>query len=161
MNITPQTKTNKGCQEWATPQWLIDWIENETGPIDLDVCASPKNAKAPRFFTEADDGLKQCWEGMNVFCNPPYKETSKWVNKAIHELSHRPEHHTYIWFLAPASTGTRWFHKAWERGSLRLFKGRVRFEPPPGVKASTPSIDNALFCFGTGINEKRLIGYIE
>lgn len=48
----------------------------------LDVCATSGNAKLPRFFTEAQDGLKQSWAGERVWCNPPFSNIVAWVEKA-------------------------------------------------------------------------------
>jgi site-specific DNA-methyltransferase (adenine-specific) len=58
-------------EEYATPNWLFDLLEDEVGGFDIDVCATAQNAKCKRFFTKAIDGLKQKWEG-NIFGNFPY-----------------------------------------------------------------------------------------
>lgn len=48
----------------------------------VDACALPHNAKLPRFFSPAQDGLLQDWSGERVFCNPPYSNIEPWVIKA-------------------------------------------------------------------------------
>lgn len=48
----------------------------------LDVCATASNAKLPRFYTEADDGLASSWIGERVWCNPPFSDIGAWVAKA-------------------------------------------------------------------------------
>ena len=55
---------------WATPQDFFDKL-NAVFKFDLDVCALPENAKCERFFSPADDGLKQEWTGT-CWMNPPY-----------------------------------------------------------------------------------------
>ena len=45
--------------DWATPRVFFERQSQAYGPFDLDVCASPENAKCARHFTESDDGLKQ------------------------------------------------------------------------------------------------------
>ncbi len=66
---------------WATPQAFFDSINAEFG-FELDVCATPDNAKCEKFFTKDDDGLAQEWRGI-VWMNPPYgREIGAWMKKA-------------------------------------------------------------------------------
>lgn len=48
--------------DWATPQAFFDLLDSEFH-FTLDPCANESNHKCARFFTEADDGLKQPWGG--------------------------------------------------------------------------------------------------
>lgn len=112
-----------GNTEWETPQDLFD-ILNKVYKFDLDVCATSENAKCPRYFTKAQDGLSQEWKGK-IWCNPPYgREIDKWVKKA---------HESYkagatVVMLLPARTDTKWIHE-WVFGSaITIFlKGRLKF----------------------------------
>ena len=45
---------------WETPQELFDELDREFH-FTLDVCAVPENAKCERYFTPAQNGLKQDW----------------------------------------------------------------------------------------------------
>lgn len=66
---------------WATPQAFYDKLNAEFG-FETDVCATAENAKCPRYFTQADDGLAQDWTGT-CWMNPPYgREIGKWMRKA-------------------------------------------------------------------------------
>ncbi|HLP99191.1 MAG TPA: DNA N-6-adenine-methyltransferase [Sideroxyarcus sp.] len=66
---------------WATPQDFFDKLNAEFG-FELDVCATPDNAKCSRFFTKDDNGLAQEWLGK-VWMNPPYgREIGAWMKKA-------------------------------------------------------------------------------
>lgn len=63
--------------------------EDVFGPLherfrfSIDVAASKDNAKLPRYFDEATDGLAQPWGGVErVWCNPPYSDVRPWVEKA-------------------------------------------------------------------------------
>ena len=47
---------------WSTPQDFFDKLDAEFH-FNLDVCATPENAKCSRFFTKEQDGLKQSWGG--------------------------------------------------------------------------------------------------
>lgn len=42
--------------DWETPQDLFDELDSEF-QFDVDVCATPQNAKCVRFFTPEDNGL--------------------------------------------------------------------------------------------------------
>ena len=67
---------------YPTPMAFFQKMEKRYGPFDLDVCASPENAKCERFYTSEDDGLKQPWTGR-CWCNPPCGKTiGLWVRKA-------------------------------------------------------------------------------
>lgn len=73
---------SSASDNWSTPQNFFDKCNAEFGPFDLDVCASPENAKCARYFTQADEGLAQTWSGK-VWMNPPYGRTiGQWMRKA-------------------------------------------------------------------------------
>jgi len=67
-------------EDWYTPKWIFETLEVE---FDLDVSAPPGGVPwipAARYFTKADDGLLQPWEGR-VWMNPPFSKTKPWVEK--------------------------------------------------------------------------------
>lgn len=100
-------------QCWATPQWIIDFVAAKFGQIGIDVCASPENAKAPVYFTEATNGLDSAhnWGEENgiAWCNPPYEDPLPWVEKAIEQAKQRGV--TTI-MLVNNDPSTAWFLKA-------------------------------------------------
>lgn len=51
---------------WATPQRFFDELNREFN-FELDVCATPENAKCRRFYTKEQDGLAQPWTGRVWF----------------------------------------------------------------------------------------------
>lgn len=75
---------------WATPpQDFFDKLNDEFH-FTLDPCATIESAKCKRFYTMAEDGLKQDWKGETVFCNPPYgRAIYDWVKNAIPNLENR------------------------------------------------------------------------
>jgi len=94
--------------------------------VDLDPCCSDKHVKAKTYYTEAENGLIQPWNGV-VFMNPPYgREVGKWCKKAADEA----EGGATVIGLIPSRTDTRWFHKyVFGRAKAVVFvKGRLRFE---------------------------------
>lgn len=117
--------------EWATPDSFFADLNAHFGPFDLDPCATPENAKCPKFFTKDDDGLSMPWQGR-VFCNPPYgREIPKWVEKAYQESLNG----AFVVCLLPARTDTKWFHTWCVKGSVRFVGGRIKFS---GNKNSAP-----------------------
>jgi phage N-6-adenine-methyltransferase len=125
--------------EWGTPQRFFDAYDAEFH-FTLDVCAKPENAKCARYFTEADDGLAQPWEGA-CWMNPPYGKTiGLWVQKAYESA----QAGATIVSLLPVRTDTKW----WQRycippAEIRFVAGRITF-----VGASNPApFPNAVVIF--------------
>lgn len=123
---------SRDSDEWETPAELFE-ILNDEFHFTLDACATDDNHKVDKYFTKIDDGLKQDWSGYRVFCNPPYSEIGKWVQKAYYESLKAG---TLVCLLIPARTDTRWFHDyILHRSEIRFIKGRLRFS---GSKWNAP-----------------------
>ncbi|MDD5006757.1 MAG: DNA N-6-adenine-methyltransferase [Candidatus Omnitrophica bacterium] len=134
-----KSKMSKGLftsnsDSWETPQYFFDKL-NEEFNFDVDVCATPENAKCRRFITKEQNGLSLSWEmycalvrvsGGRVWMNPPYgREIGKWVKKAYEEG--RKSGITVVGLL-PARTDTKWFHDyIYGKAEIRFIKGRLRF----------------------------------
>ena len=110
--------------EWATPQTFFDRL-NRVFHFDLDVCATPDNAKCAVFFTPETDGLAQPWTGHRCWMNPPYgREIRRWVQKADEEA----EKGCLVVGLLPARTDTAWWHEhVVHRADVHFLRGRLRF----------------------------------
>lgn len=123
---------SSASDEWPTPQDFFDKCNAEFGPLDLDVCATAENAKCPRYFTKADDGLAQVWSGR-VWMNPPYgREIGAWMAKAWRSS----QAGALVVCLVPARTDTAWWHDYAAKGAVRFIRGRLKFG---GHKNSAPS----------------------
>lgn len=117
------TMTSKS-DEWETPQALFDTLNDEFR-FNLDPCASQINHKCDTYYTLEDNGLERSWGGHVVFCNPPYSQIAKWVEKAYNE-SMKPN--TVVVLLIPSRTDTRWFHNfLYGKAEIRFIKGRLKF----------------------------------
>lgn len=105
---------------WETPQYLFDTLNNEFH-FDIDVCATPENAKCVKYFTPQIDGLSQEWKGT-CWCNPPYgRRIGAWVQKAA-------ESNANTVMLLPARTDTAWFHNyIYGKAEVRFIRGRLKF----------------------------------
>ncbi len=114
--------------EWATPAELFARLDAEFG-FTLDPCATAENAKCQKFFSQADDGLRQSWAGERVFMNPPYgRQIGAWMRKAFEES----QNGTLVVCLIPARTDTSYWHEYCMNASeIRLLRGRVKFGGQP------------------------------
>lgn len=110
--------------EWSTPQNIFDDLNQEFN-FNLDPCSTEENHKCSFYFTKETDGLSQNWGGWRVFCNPPYSQIGKWVEKAFRE-GHKDG--TIVVLLIPARTDTKYFHDfILHRSEIRFIKGRLKF----------------------------------
>ena len=104
------------------PQWVVDWAATQVGgAFDLDVAALPENAKAPRFFTAKEDGLKQRWTAKRIWVNPPYHREFliKWVRKAYQAAQRGAR----VCCLLPLWPGSDWFTDYLLRGQFAFLYG--------------------------------------
>ena len=122
--------------DWATPPEIVRQFEQEFGPFDLDACARPETAKAPRFYTKADNALDQPWFGR-VWMNPPFSDPTPWVHKA--SLETRTKRADLVVALLPNATDTGWFHDyVLGKAELRFRRGRIRFLGWRGTPIGSP-----------------------
>lgn len=130
--------------EWETPQWLFD-ILNEEFCFDLDVCATPQNAKCKNFYTKEDDGLLKEWQGT-CWMNPPYGlEIPKWMQKAFKASQKDAK----IICLVPARIDTDWWWENCIKGEIRFIKGRLHFS-----NAGASPFPSAVVILGGNIEQK-------
>lgn len=109
---------SSASDDWPTPQDFFDKCNAEFGPFELDVAASPDNAKCPRFFTAWDDGLSREWTGR-VWMNPPYGRTiGDWMRKAYESA----QAGALVVCLVPARTDTVWWHDYAIKGQIRFIR---------------------------------------
>lgn len=119
----PKSKTDK----WKTPSELYDQLNKEFN-FDFDPC--PINWKPGD-----PDGLTIEW-GKSNFCNPPYSEVSKWIEKSFVEWKKGKK----VVMLINAITDTKAFHKyIYGNAELRFIKGRVCFVNPECPDKKQPS----------------------
>ena len=80
-----------GTDVWLTPRHILDAL----GPFDLDPCAAPVEANwktARVHYRLPDDGLTKPWLGR-VWCNPPYSNVWRWLDKLAFHGSGVPGGH--------------------------------------------------------------------
>lgn len=110
--------------DWATPQWLFDEI-NEEFNFTLDACADERNHKCEKYYTKEQDALKQDWSNEVVYMNPPYSGgvLKYWIKKAYEESLKGAT----VVCLIPSYTSTKYWHEYCEKGEVRFLKGKIRY----------------------------------
>ena len=124
---TQEVMFSSKSNEWETPQHFYDKLNKEFGPFTLDPCATEETTKvSENYFTQADNGLLQDWDGQTVFMNPPYgREIKDWLKKAYSE-SLKPG--TKVVCLIPARTDTKYWHQyCMKAKEIHFVKGRLKF----------------------------------
>lgn len=124
-----------------TPQDFFDnW--DRIYNFELDVCATPENAKCARYFTPEQDALQQEWNGV-CWMNPPYgRDIQRWVKKAYESA----QKGATVVCLLPARTDTAWWHDYCMHGDITFVRGRLKFG---GSKNSAP-FPSAVIVFKRG-----------
>lgn len=119
--ITPtlfgMEQAERTSDDYYTPAWVF---ERMGLTFDLDVASPPGGIPwipTRRYFTMADDGLAQSWEGR-VWMNPPYSDSSPWVRRF---LSHRNGV-----CLVPHSRSA-WWAELWDSDAAIADAGMFRF----------------------------------
>lgn len=123
---------SKKSDEWETPQAFYDALDAEFH-FTLDPCATDENHKCEKYITREQNGLNADWSGQRIFCNPPYSQVGRWVEKAFYEGQ---KDNTIVVMLLPSRTDTKYFHKyIYQRSEIRFVKGRLKFS---GQKTNAP-----------------------
>lgn len=147
MSINKGLFTSK-TDMWATPQEFYDKLNEEFG-FELDVCATPDNAKCEQYYSPEVDGLQQEWTGV-CWMNPPYgRVIGKWVKKAYESSLNGAT----VVCLLPARTDTKWWHEYCMKGEIRFVKGRLKF----GDSKNSAPFPSAVVIFGDKAKTNRLI----
>jgi phage N-6-adenine-methyltransferase len=138
-----------GSVEWYTPAAYLDCARQVLGEFDLDPASNAiaqEQVRARSYFTKDDDGLSQQWNGR-VWCNPPYSDAGKFVEKLLTGLS--AGRTTEALLLVNAYCDTRWFHRAAAACAAICFPlGRIYFEKPDGDQMKQPAYGSAFIYFG-------------
>lgn len=139
--------------EWFTPGRYIEAARSVLQEIDLDPAScieANRIVRATKFYTAAQDGLKQPWGGR-IFLNPPYgKSNGKsnqgiWSQRLIAEFRSGAVEQAIL--LCNAQTAEKWFQPLWAF-PICFTDHRVRFVSPVGGKKS-PTHGSVFVYFGS------------
>ena len=144
MNGKNSAVFSRKSDEWETPQWLFDQL-NEEFCFHCDAAATEENTKCPLYMGEPyADALKQpVWCGyapgedadytVNRFwLNPPYSKIKEFMKKAYEESLNG----AIVVCLIPSRTDTRYWHDyVMKAHEIRFIVGRLKFG---GAKNGAP-----------------------
>lgn len=140
-------------QNWETPDYFIAAIVADSyggKPFRLDAAASPKNAKAPIFYTKKQDGLSLAWLDR-TYCNPPYKNQDEWLLHASEQARKNSVRSSCL--VLNSTSALYWLPLALERGTVDYVIGRLSFIHPRTRKpVHGNSYANAVVHFGPGFH---------
>lgn len=143
-------------QCWRTPRPLFDALQKRYA-LDLDAAADASNALLPGYWDTECDGLARLeidsHAHRRAFINPPYDHVAPWVSAAHYRCG---AHGAFSVLLLPARPDQEWWHRWAMRGELHFFKGRIQFEPPPGVARSSNREPSVLVVFDPNTLGERI-----
>lgn len=103
VQLTPEDDTDSRY----TPRPFVLELERKQGfKFTLDVAACAESHHAPRYYTKADNGLVQPWEG-DVWCNPPFSDIAPWVIRSWEQMLAGATNS--VTMLVPCWTDRRWW----------------------------------------------------
>jgi hypothetical protein len=125
--------------DYYTPKWLFDSMGLT---FDIDVAAPAQRIPwipAQRWFSQVDDGLAQDWGGQLVWMNPPFSNTTPWVNKFINNGNG---------LALLVVSRSKWFAQLWDKAdAVMATPADLKFERPDG-NAKAISFQTFLFALG-------------
>jgi ParB family transcriptional regulator, chromosome partitioning protein len=139
-------------------------VRDVLGEIDLDPASCNEaqvTVKATRYFTKADDGLKQEWWGR-IFVNPPYKRglIRPFVRKLIEE--YRLGRVSEAILLSFNNTSAAWFQEAAGDASAICFtRGNIAFFHKTKGQMGRSAIGAAFLYFSRGDINKFVTTFSE
>lgn len=131
--------------DWGTPPDLFKKLD-EKYHFNLDAAADENNHKCDKYFTEADDALKQDWVG-NVFLNPPYgRNIGKFIKKAYEESLKNAD---VVVIVMPARTDTAYWHDYIipHAAEIIYLRGRLKFTGRKDGKLQPAPFPSAVVVF--------------
>jgi site-specific DNA-methyltransferase (adenine-specific) len=118
--------------EWQTPQWLFDLL-NEEFRFEVDAAALKKNAKCDHYYDPLNDALCGDWyenaKELGIppvfFLNPDYSAVmiAAFMKKAYEES----QKGAVVVCLVPVSGDKWWIDYALKAQEIRYIRGRVKF----------------------------------
>jgi phage N-6-adenine-methyltransferase len=124
---------SKGKDDWETPSWLFDLLDDEFGFI-VDAAADGNNAKKCLAITcnSIETDWVRIYGKVAFWLNPPYSQWQRFIKKAYDES----QKGATVVCLIPSRTDTvAWHELVMKADEIRFVRRRVNFV---GGKSSAP-----------------------
>lgn len=153
-------KRSSKREDWRTPPWLFEMLDDEFGGFELDAAAQSKNALCPRFIAPRTDGLHVDWRdpriysirpdivaavragemdisilrpsAKRVYVNPPWSR-KKPIGPWIRKMVVQSKTRGQLVVAnVPANTDVAWWHDYVlpYADEIRMVKGRIKYGDP-------------------------------
>lgn len=131
------TKGN-GLDSFQTPDHLFEDL-NRKFVFEVDAACESHNKKLLRGFCidEGVSGLEKSWEGVRVFCNPPFSEKDKWIRKAHDEVQTNKCVLVVMVLPTNSMSASVWDDVIYPNYKFDVLRGRVSFINPKTGKPAT------------------------
>ena len=146
--------SRKGNDCWQTPPSLFKQL-NDIFNFTIDVACDSDNCliDLPAFqggfrIDRGLDGLRENWSCFRCFCNPPFSDKAKWIEKAYNEVING-ECPICVMILPTNCIDTKAWHKYIEgKVHYEILEGRVSFiDPNTGKPESGNNSGTAIVYF--------------
>ena len=118
---------HRGNQAHPTPWEFVSAMESRFGPLEIDLAARKKDAKAGRFISRRENSLKQDWtmllRGGIGYLNPPFDPITPWINKCVEEAVKGAR----LLVLSRASIDANWFWTMYSHCEVYALAPRLKF----------------------------------
>lgn len=122
MNGKDSACFSKKSDEWETPKWLFDLLNDEFQFV-LDAAANGENRKCNAFYDKYLSALDHDW-AESTYVNPPYSKIGPFMKKAYEES----QKGATVVCLIPVRSDTRYWHDyVMKSQEIRFIKGRLKF----------------------------------
>lgn len=115
----------KGDDGMRTPKYVFEHLNRIFG-FTYDAACTRENSLC---FTGGHEkhGLIDSWKGLRVFCNPPFSEKAKWIEKAHSEVANN-NCPVCVMILPSNSVDSAPFHQyIFGRYHYDILEGRISF----------------------------------
>ena len=118
--------------EWQTPQWLFDLLDQEFY-FQVDAAALKKNAKCDHYYDPLNDAIcgewcenaKELGTSPSFYLNPPY--SAALINAFMKKAYEESQKDAVVVCLVPVSGDKWWIDYALKAQEIRYIRGRVKF----------------------------------
>lgn len=150
-------KPARNKNDWHTPAKYIESARRVMGSIDCDPFTSVQaneRVQAAQYFTVADSGMDNDWQGPNVWMNPPYTPKKSEGVTALCAASklfeqYRMGNVKQAVVLMNLAMDTEWFAVLFSMASVICFTDhRIQFEDAGGKKQSGNTKSQMFFYIG-------------